>query len=418
MSKAVKETEFYNRLGIAPEANLDEIKKAYKKMAIKFHPDKNPDDPTAVDKFKEVSEAYEVLSNEEKRAMYDKYGKEALKDGGANHSAQDIFEQFFGGSFGGFFGGGGMGGRRGPKKGDDIVHELSVTLEDLYKGKTSKLSVTRNVLCSKCSGSGAKPGVEGGKCKGCEGRGIRLIIKQLGPGMIQQMQTVCPECNGRGETINEEDKCKECKGKKVVKEKKILNVDIEKGMKHGQKIVFGGEADEAPGLEAGDIIFVLSEKKHEIFKRNGADLYMEYKLPLVEALGGFAFSVKHLDGRELIVKSEKDIIRPDEVRMIQNEGMPMYKRGPFEKGSLYIKFSIEFPKKELTPKQIQDLEKILGNRRPAPKIVEGVEEVQLTKPSPTDQQKQKGGNRGSEAYEEDDEDPSGGHHGGVQCAQQ
>jgi DnaJ family protein A protein 2 len=280
-----------------------------------------------------------------------------LKEGGFGaHSAADIFEQFFGGGgFSSFFGG---GGGRGPRRTEDIHHELGVTLEDLYKGKTTKLSVTRNVLCSTCTGTGTKSGASTGKCKTCEGRGIRLIIKQLGPGMIQQMQTVCNDCGGKGEVIKEEDKCKDCKGKKVNKEKKILQVYVDKGMRHGQKIVFSGESDEAPGQEPGDIIFVLIEKKHEVFKRNGNDLYMETTIPLIEALAGFSFTIKHLDDRVLLVKSDKgEIINPGDIKMIANEGMPIHKR-PFEKGNLYIHFNIEFPKPgSFQPKALQDLEK-------------------------------------------------------------
>lgn len=149
--------------------------------------------------------------------------------------------------------------------------------------------------------------------------------------MIQQMQTVCSECGGKGEIIKDEDKCKQCKGKKVEKEKKILNVYIDQGMKNGQKIVFSGEADEAPGIEPGDIIFIIVEKQHDVFKRQGNDLVMEYTIPLIEALGGFQFIIKHLDGRELLIKNEKgDIINPGDVRVIVGEGMPQHKK-PFEK---------------------------------------------------------------------------------------
>lgn len=413
----VKETELYDILEIPPDAQPQDIKKAYRKLAIKYHPDKNPNNPEAEAKFKEISEAYEILSDEKKRQTYDQFGKEALREGGM-HSATDIFEQFFGASpFSSFFGGG-NNSRRGPQKTEDIVHEIPVTLEDLYNGKTSKLAVTKNIVCAKCSGSGTKSGSNAGKCTKCEGRGIRLIIKQIGPGMIQQMQTVCPDCNGKGETISEEDKCKNCKGKKVVKDKKVLHVYIEKGMKHGQKIVFSGESDEAPGVEPGDIIFVLTEKKHEVFKRNGNDLIMEYKIPLIEALCGFSFTIKHLDDRVLFVRSEKgDIIKPNDVRMIPEEGMPTHKR-PFEKGNLYIQFSVIFPEHgSLTDKQIQGLEAILPGRKPAPTITDSMEEVTLVQGS--QQQKQKGqrGSRKGEAYEEDDEDEGAQQGSRVQCAQ-
>eukprot|EP01114_Cavostelium_apophysatum_P012484 TRINITY_DN27_c1_g1_i3.p1 TRINITY_DN27_c1_g1~~TRINITY_DN27_c1_g1_i3.p1 ORF type:complete len:414 (+),score=140.96 TRINITY_DN27_c1_g1_i3:129-1370(+) len=412
----VKETELYERLEIPPTATVDEIKKAYKKLAIKHHPDKNQNNPEAAEKFKEIGEAYEILSDEKKRQTYDKYGKEALKEGGFHaHNAEDIFSQFFGGGgFGSFFGG---GGRQGPKKGENIAHELQVTLEDLYKGKTSKLAVQRNIICSKCSGSGAKPGVEVGKCKSCEGRGVKIIIKQMGP-MIQQMQSVCNDCGGKGETVKEADKCTECKGKKVIKDKKILQVYIDKGMAHGQKIVFSGEADEAPGMEPGDIIFIISEKKHEVFRRQGVDLYMECSIPLIEALGGFQFTVKHLDDRVLYIKSEKgEVIKPGDVRRILGEGMPTYKR-PDEKGSLYIKFNVEFPKPGfLKDKAIQDLEKILPARRPAVKLTNDMEEVKLTAVSESEQ-KNKGQQRGGYMNADDDDEEGGEGGQRVQCAQQ
>jgi len=409
----VKETELYDRLEVPPESPQEDIKRAYKKMAIKYHPDKNPNNPEAEAKFKEISEAYEILSDEQKRQMYDKYGKDALKEGGFSaHSAHDIFEQFFGGGFSSFF-----GGSRGPRKTEDIVHELQVTLDDLYKGKQTKLSVTRNIICTGCTGSGTKSGAAVGKCKTCEGRGIRLIIKQLGPGMIQQMQTVCPDCGGKGEQIKEEDKCGNCKGKKVVKDKKVLTVYVDKGMRHGQKVVFSGESDEAPGTEPGDIIFVLVEKKHDVFRRNGNDLYMEASIPLIEALAGFAFVVKHLDERTLYVKSEKgEVITPGEVKMIPNEGMPKHK-SPFEKGNLYIQFNVEFPKPGvLKDSQLQQLEKLLPPRRPVPKPNSEYEEVSLAKVATEKGGRGPEGARRRATSDEEDEDEQQGQR--VQCAQQ
>jgi DnaJ family protein A protein 2 len=408
MSK-VKETEFYERLGVEPEASADDIKKAYRKQAIKFHPDKNPNNPEAAEKFKEISEAYEVLSDENKRKTYDRYGKEGLQQGGFHAgSAADIFERFFGG-----FGG---GGRQGPVQTEDIMHQIAVSLEDLYNSKTSKLAVTRNILCPKCEGSGSKKKGATAKCATCDGRGVRFIVKQLGPGMIQQMQAVCSDCSGKGTTIKEEDKCENCKGKQVVKDKKILEVHIEKGMRDGQKIVFSGESDQAPGAEPGDIIFIIKQKEHEKFKRVGNDLFMDHTITLLDALGGTSLAVTHLDGRILHIKSaDGDIIKPGEIRTIEKEGMPQHKQ-PFNKGNLYIKFTIQFPD-TLTKAQIRTLESVLPARIPAPKITkkENVEDVVLGGVKVEGAQQGRGGRRG-EAYEEEDE--SGRGQEGVQCRQQ
>ncbi|KAH9301446.1 hypothetical protein KI387_013029, partial [Taxus chinensis] len=265
--------------------------------------------------FKELAQAYEVLSDPEKREIYDQYGEDALKEGmgggGASHNPFDIFESFFGGSpFGGSgFGGGSSRGRR-QKQGEDVVHPLKVSLEDLYNGTSKKLSLSRNILCPKCKGKGSKSGVSS-RCPGCQGSGMKVSIRQLGPGMIQQMQHVCSDCRGSGETISDKDKCGQCKGNKVVQDKKVLEVNVEKGMQHGQKIVFQGEADEAPDTITGDIVFVLQLKEHPKFKRKGDDLYVEHTLTLTEALCGFQFPLTHLDGRQLLIKSSPgEIIKP------------------------------------------------------------------------------------------------------------
>jgi len=414
----VKETEFYERLGVEVDVTAEEIKKAYRKMAIKFHPDKNPNNPEAVEKFKEISEAYEVLSDANKRQMYDIHGKEGLQQGGFHAgAASDIFERFFGG---GMFGGFGGGGRQGPQQTEDIMHQIAVSLEDLYNGKTSKLAVTRNIICPKCEGSGSKTKGASSKCATCEGRGVRFIVKQLGPGMIQQMQAVCSDCQGKGTRIKDEDKCDQCKGKQVVKDKKVLEVHIEKGMRDGQKIVFNGESDQAPGAEAGDIIFIIKQKEHEKFKRIGGDLYMDQTITLLDALGGTSLAVTHLDGRILHIKSaEGDIIKPGEIRTIDKEGMPQHKQ-PFNKGHLFIKFTIQFPD-TLTKPQIRTLETVLPARIPAPKLTkkDNAEEVVLggVRVEGKDQHRRGGsGGGGGEAYEEDDEQRGGQE--GVQCRQQ
>lgn len=211
---------------------------------------------------------------------------------------QDLFSQLFGGA-GGFFGGGG-GRQQGPRKTKDLVHRVNVTLEELYRGKTTKLALTRNILCSKCKGKGGKDGAVR-SCPGCNGRGVKVIMRQMGP-MIQQIQTACDDCSGTGEYINARDRCNVCKGKKVIPDKKMLEVHIDKGMKGGQTVVFRGESDQSPGAEPGDVVIVIEEKPHDRFRRQENDLIAEVEVDLLTVLAGGEFSIKHLDDRALIVQ--------------------------------------------------------------------------------------------------------------------
>ena len=217
---------------------------------------------------------------------------------------QDLFSQLFGG--GGFFGGGGPSRNSGPRRSKDLIHRVHVSLEDLYKGKTTKLALTRNIICAKCDGKGGKEGAVR-SCNTCQGRGVKITLRQMGP-MIQQLQQPCDECSGTGEIINHKDKCKTCNARKVISEKKMLEVHIDKGMKGGQTITFHGESDQAPGVSPGDVIIVIEEKPHDRFKRQDNDLIYETEVDLLTALGGGKFAVKHLDDRALIVN-----ITPGEV---------------------------------------------------------------------------------------------------------
>lgn len=297
-----------------------------------------------------------------------------------------------------------------------MMHPLKVSLEDLYNGKTTKLQLSKNVLCSACSGQGGKSGAVQ-KCSACRGRGVRIMIRQLAPGMVQQMQSVCSDCNGEGEVINEKDRCKKCEGKKVIKEVKILEVHVDKGMKHGQRITFTGEADQAPGVEPGDIVLLLQEKEHEVFQREGNDLHMTYKIGLVEALCGFQFTFKHLDGRQIVVKYPPGkVIEPGCVRVVRGEGMPQY-RNPFEKGDLYIKFDVQFPENNwINPDKLFELEDLLPSRPEVPNIIGDTEEVELQE---FDSTRGSGGGQRREAYNDSSDEESSSHHGpGVQCAHQ
>lgn len=409
--KKSDDTRYYEILGVSKNASQDDLKKAYKKAAIKNHPDKGGDP----EKFKELAQAYEVLSDPEKREIYDQYGEEALKEGmgggGGGHNPFDIFESFFGGNP---FGGGGSRGRR-QRRGEDVVHPLKVSLEDLYLGTSKKLSLTRNVICSKCNGKGSKSG-ESMKCTGCQGSGMKVSIRQLGPSMIQQMQHPCNECKGTGETISDKDRCPQCKGEKIVPEKKVLEVIVEKGMQNGQKITFPGEADEAPDTVTGDIVFVLQQKEHPKFKRKGDDLFVEHTLALTEALCGFQFVLTHLDGRQLLIKSNPgEVVKPDSFKAINDEGMPMYQR-PFMKGKLYIHFTVDFPD-SLTPDQVKAIETILP--RPSSQLtdmeLDECEETTLHDVNIEEEMRRKQQAR-EEAYDEDEEMSHGGQR--VQCAQQ
>lgn len=240
--KEVDTNKYYETLGVPKSSTGDEIKKAFRRAALKAHPDKGGDP----EKFKEMTVAYEVLTDPEKRKLYDAYGEDGVRDGGGSAAGfGDIFDMFGGGR--------GGGGRQGPKKGKSVLHPIKATLEDLYNGKTAKVAVNRDRICTACNGKGGKDGAVS-PCSGCKGRGIKVAMQMLGPGMYTQRQVQCDDCNGQGEQINQKDKCKTCNAKKVVKEKKILEAQIDKGAPNGEKYVFHGEADEIPGLEAGDVV--------------------------------------------------------------------------------------------------------------------------------------------------------------------
>ncbi|XP_034044032.1 dnaJ homolog subfamily A member 1 [Thalassophryne amazonica] len=347
----VKETGFYDTLGVKPDVTPDELKRAYRKLALKYHPDKNP---TEGEKFKQISQAYEVLSDAKKRELYDRGGEKAIKEGGSGGggsfaSPMDIFDLFFGG-----------GGRRHrERKGKNVVHSITVTLEDLYKGATRKLALQKNVVCERCEGRGSRKGAAQ-MCMSCRGTGMQVRVHQLIPGMVEQLSTVCHSCQGQGQRISHKDRCKACAGRKILRQKKILEVHIDKGMKDGQKIVFHGEGDQEPGLEPGDIIIVLDEREHPCFTRKGADLIMNMELQLVEALCGFQKPVETLDNRTLLVTSHPgDLIKPEDTKCVLNEGMPVYRR-PFEKGRLIIHFSVLFPQANFLPKhKLKELERYL-----------------------------------------------------------
>lgn len=356
-------------LGVEKSASPDQIKKAYRKvsislaiptdpketlltsllqLALKHHPDKVPEDQREESEatFKAVTQAYEILRDEEKREMYDQHGMAAFdpsRGGGMGPEVDinDILSQMFGMGMGGMPGGGRP--PRGPMTGPDDENAYGVTLEDLYKGKTVKFAADKQIVCGTCKGSGAKEKVKPETCQRCKGRGKVEAFRQVGPGMMARELAVCDRCEGAGRTIKEKDRCKKCKGKRTVKERKPLEVYIPRGSLQGDRIVLEGEADQHPDMRPGDIVFVLDEEPHDVFNRIGADLSADLDITLAEALGGFSRVVlTHLDGRGIKVSSPRGkILRPGQVLKVEGEGMP-HKRGE-DKGDLYLMVKIDFP---------------------------------------------------------------------------
>lgn len=394
----VKETLFYDRLGVKPDASESEIKKAFYKAAQKWHPDKNPDNKEeAEEKFKEINEAYEVLSDKKKREVYDQFGKEGLSESGFH--ASDPFDLFSA-----FFGGGGR--QKGPKKTQDMAKPFEVSLSDLYKGLKKDVSHSRSIVCPGCKGTGSKSGVSS-KCKGCDGQGIRVEVQAQGFMRIQR-QVVCPTCRGRGDTISDSDKCKKCNGDRVVTEDKKLTIEIQRGMKWNEQIFFYGEADQAPDCMTGDLVYVLKPKASDgtPFERKGNDLFLKLEIPLIDALTGTKQLVKHLDDREILI-THSEPINPGDTLVVTKQGMPIIGQ-PGQYGDLFVLFSVVFPT-SLSAEQTQKLLQIFPKSEP--KVGPSVKSYSLKKPEKAKRNQQQYHQMGGEDSE-DEGRPQ------VQCAQQ
>jgi len=402
--KAEVKDEFYKTLNVEKTANAKQIKKAYRKLAMKNHPDKggNPE------VFKKMSEAYEVLGDEKKRKLYDKYGKKGLEAGGGGRNEQDIMSMFFGG----------QGGRRrsaeptGPKKGEPVVHPLRVSLNDLYKGKTQRLRITRTIICK--VGESTPVDVDEVEdtfevCQQCRGRGAVMKTRQIGPGFVQQMQVQCSDCGGSGASLS--------RGYKVQQKQETLVVEILKGMKNNQKITLRGKGDMIPGTLPGDVIFVIKQLNHSTFKRRGSDLLLEKEISLLEAVCGVKWKLKHLDGREVIISTTPgEILKSQDLKCVQDLGMPITDTCDF--GRMFVLFKVKFPTKgDLSADQINAIEAVLGPRTsPVPVVKDEEEESYLEDVDPATFGKLNEQTRG--AGDESDDEEGGGGQQRVQCAQQ
>lgn len=331
----VKETKYYDLLGLSPEASENEIKKAYKKMALQYHPDKNKS-PEATEKFKSISEAYEILSDSEKRKQYDMYGENGLDNQMGGSSPFDLFKHFFGENNGSFFDENSFYQKQ-QTKGADVIHNIDISLEDMYNGKTLKLNVNKQKICETCAGTGSK-NKKKTKCSECNGAGVKVITRQMGL-MVQQFQTQCGSCRGKGTKIDQ--KCEKCNGNCVYQTKEMMTTQIKRGIKDGDTVTLTGEGDQHPDVDiTGDIVLVMKEKKHSYFVRYGNDIIYKHKITLMEALCGTSFGIIHLDKRKLMIKTKSGtIINNNDIYVVNNEGMKYGNNS----GDLLIQFEVIMP---------------------------------------------------------------------------
>lgn len=341
--------DYYEVLGVPRDVSADDLKKAYRKLAVKYHPDKNPDDKTAEAKFKEVGEAYDVLSDDQKRAAYDRYGHAAFQGGmggpaggGGFHDPFDVFREVFSGGGGGifeqFFGGGGGGGRRrdGPQRGSDLRYGMEISLEDAAHGVEREIEYERSASCKTCSGSGSASGGGGKKtCRTCGGVG--QVISSRG---FFQIQQACPDCGGTGETIS--DPCRTCHGAGRAKERTKVRVKVPAGIEDGSRLRSSGNGDlGVKNGPPGDLYIVIQIKQHEIFEREGDDLHCDMPLSFSTAALGGEITVPTMEAKAT-VKVPAGTQNGTTFRL-RGKGMKVL--GQDRHGDLYVHVQIAVPTK-------------------------------------------------------------------------
>lgn len=351
--------DFYDTLGVQKGADEKELKSAFRKLAMQFHPDKNPGDQSCESRFKEISQAYEILKDPQKRAAYDRFGHAAFENGGgasgfgangfgASGGFADIFEDIFGDMMGGGRQRRSTGGR---ERGADLRYNMEISLEEAYAGKTAQIRVPSSISCTDCSGSGAKPGTSPATCAMCSGSG-RVRAAQ---GFFS-IERTCPQCQGRGQTIK--DPCQKCSGQGRVVEERSLSVNIPAGIEDGTRIRLSGEGEAGlRGGPSGDLYIFLAVKPHEFFQRDGADLYCKAPISMTTAALGGSFEVATLDGTQTRVKVAEGTQNGRQFRL-KGKGMPVLRQPAI--GDLYIQVAVETPE-NLTKRQrelLQEFEEI------------------------------------------------------------
>ncbi|MCB9992592.1 MAG: molecular chaperone DnaJ [Hyphomicrobiaceae bacterium] len=344
--------DYYEVLGVDKAADPASLKSAYRKLAMQFHPDRNPDDKEAEHRFKEVNEAYDTLKDPQKRAAYDRYGHAAFGNGarGAgggfgpdfSSSMSDIFEDIFGD----FMGGGRGRGRSSAMRGSDLRYNLEISLEEAHAGRTVDIDVPTMVTCETCEGSGAKPGTGMSTCRTCQGHG-KIRTSQ---GFFS-IERTCPACQGRGQTIDQP--CADCSGQGRKQENRKLSVDIPKGIEDGTRIRLANEGEAGlRGGGPGDLYIFVSIKPHDLFKRDGADLYARVPIAMTTAALGGEFEVPTFDGSRARVKVPHGT-QPGQRIRLKGKGMPVLRSS--QVGDLFVQMDVEVPQ-NLSKRQRELLE--------------------------------------------------------------
>lgn len=365
--------DYYEILGVQKGSSQDEIKKAYRKVAMQYHPDRNPGDKAAEEKFKEAAEAYEVLSDADKRAQYDRFGHAGVqgnRGGGGNGNMEDIFSQFgdiFGDDiFGSFFGGGGGGGRRGGQRmrgvrGSNLRIKIKLTYEEIAKGVTKQVKVKKHVPCNTCQGSGAKDKGSVQTCNTCNGSGQ---VRRVSNTFLGQMQTVstCPTCNGEGTTITA--KCGSCKGEGRVYGEETVTLDIPAGVQEGMQLSLGGRGNAGErGGPPGDLIVLIEEEQHKELHRDGLNVAYELYITFPDACFGTSVEVPTIDGRAKIKIPAGT--QSGKIFRLKGKGFPGV--NSYEKGDQLIYVNVWTPQ-TLSAEEKAQLEKMNGsaNFKPQP----------------------------------------------------
>ncbi len=368
--------DYYEVLGVDKNASADDIKKAYRKMAIKYHPDKNPGDKEAEEKFKEAAEAYSVLSDADKKARYDQFGHSGVEGAGPDFSGgfgnlNDILNDLFGGAFGGGFGGfGGFGGGQRQQRvyrGRDIRVRVKLTLEEIAKGVEKEINIEKNVPCSDCNGKGAKNSSDIKNCPACNGTGQvqRVVNSFLGQTVTY---STCQQCGGEGKIIS--NPCKSCNGTGLVRKRETIKVKIPAGVEAGMQLTIQGEGHAAKnnGI-SGDLLVVIEEYDHPNLKREGNNLYYTKVISVVDAMLGTEVNIPCLDG-DYKIKIDPGT-QSGEVMRLKGRGLPSV-NGYNGTGDLYVKIGVWIPKK-------------LNKDEKA--VIESLRDKESFKPNPTKEDK-------------------------------